>query len=118
MKRYGLLVITFMVGCTSLGKDFQPFRIGVLDGSTGAEKQNIEQVVTDTIEQADLLYAEYVAGFEQGRSQLCQGNKGYQWGLEGNRYRGQCKGYPSEPQFKTEAERGFQRYIQPEDFPR
>ncbi|QIA63940.1 DUF2799 domain-containing protein [Vibrio astriarenae] len=108
---------TVLLGCTPLQGEFDPFQVGFQDGSRGLSQRAMKSVMSESIDgdESAQAYELYASGFQQGRAEFCQVKNAYAWGLKGNRYQDQCKGRASEPQFRYEVERGFQRYLQPED---
>ncbi|MDR9828484.1 DUF2799 domain-containing protein [Vibrio sp. FNV 38] len=114
MKIRGFGVVFLLFGCVGPSSDIDPFKKGFADGVSGGDLMSEE-----SFEQKESAhpfnYSSYLQGFELGRIDLCKVANAYSWGLQGNRYTGQCAGSLSEPQFRYEAERGYQRYLMPED---
>ncbi|MGF1719790.1 DUF2799 domain-containing protein [Vibrio kyushuensis] len=111
-----LVLVSVLSGCSSTGS-LSYTNIGERTANRGELQLTFDELTEFEGNKGltEQQYAEYKIGYKVGKDSFCDVNNAFQWGLKGNRYQEQCSGYQTEPQFRYEVERGFNRFISPED---
>ncbi|MGD8112495.1 DUF2799 domain-containing protein [Vibrio sp. TRT 17S01] len=119
MQRSWILVPFILVsGCMATSMHLDPEQWGERSATRGELMVQHPEALKDALKADDISaedFARYQQGFLRGKKVFCDVNKAFTWGANGNKYQGQCDGFSTEPQFRYEAERGFERFVYPEN---